>query len=198
MGGATIQASIAVIPCIGLSPRGRGNRHCAFEFCQRHRSIPAWAGQPITHLATAGYNEVYPRVGGATRGLVGVVPLPQGLSPRGRGNLVRTLSGSTRARSIPAWAGQPMVQSHMQQCAKVYPRVGGATYTAATRARNPAGLSPRGRGNLILSHGVSENVRSIPAWAGQPKSCFRYPTPARVYPRVGGATLGSCLYREWL
>ena len=52
------------------------------------------------------------------------------------------------------------------------------------------GLSPRGRGNLLVQPQQDLEAGSIPAWAGQPwpySSSVRYPG---VYPRVGGATSG--------
>ena len=54
--------------------------------------------------------------------------------------------------------------------ARVYPRVGGGTdKEGGVRCRYP-GLSPRGRGNLLLGLGIVPRFRSIPAWAGEPSS----------------------------
>ena len=116
-------------------------------------------------------------MGGGTRqwGHDLTTSVKQGLSPRGRGNLLcRSGQQSTQAR--------------------VYPRVGGGTATACTQVRwlPICGLSPRGRGNhramsirtCILKDTVYPRVgggtqsgqplpgnagsRSIPAWAGEP------------------------------
>ena len=70
----------------------------------------------------------------------------------------------------------------------VYPRVGGATSSAAYNAADAKGLSPRGRGNLEHLGQHPGGGGSIPAWAGQPDSCSGRTRPPRVYPRVGGAT----------
>ena len=50
----------------------------------------------------------YPRVGGATPPRDPPIASPCGLSPRGRGNPTERLLAVMRARSIPAWAGQPI------------------------------------------------------------------------------------------
>ncbi len=51
-----------------------------------------------------------------------------------------------------------------------------------------SGLSPRGRGNQGHAGLEGHLARSIPAWAGEPRSQGRRQPPAEVYPRVGGGT----------
>ena len=53
---------------------------------------------------------------------------------------------------------------------------------------DPAGLSPRGRGNPDRQVHVVDTGRSIPAWAGQPSPPAWLVSTHKVYPRVGGAT----------
>ena len=91
-----------------------------------------------------------------------------GLSPRGRGN---------PARPVPPWYGQ-----------KVYPRVGGGTFSGFEFVVADFGLSPRGRGNRFQEGDEYEADRSIPAWAGEPESSQSPRSHSRVYPRVGGGT----------
>ena len=70
---------------------------------------------------------VYPRVGGET-GTPGVTNRRcSGLSPRGRGNLGRTLGRTMLDGSIPAWAGKPSGDIVEYEGVEVYPRVGGET-----------------------------------------------------------------------
>ena len=70
---------------------------------------------------------VYPRVGGGTA-TDETEPQPEhGLSPRGRGNRDQALIDQSRERSIPAWAGEPVVPHPLLLTGN--------------------GLSPRGRGN---------------------------------------------------
>ena len=53
------------------------------------------------------------------------------------------------------------------------------------------GLPPRGRGNPLRARLSGSSDGSTPAWAGQPNCCSSIPVPAKVYPRVGGATAQS-------
>ena len=72
----------------GLSPRGRGNRVSKSGVNHSVRSIPAWAGEPGPDAQQLYRARVYPRVGGGTAAGQGIHPASEGLSPRGRGNLL--------------------------------------------------------------------------------------------------------------
>ena len=95
----------------GLSPRVRGNLpgRAASLCCEG--SIPACAGEPGMSVAQSAGHTVYPRVCGGT--LIGSMPVsvPEGLSPRVRGNLRPIKSGMRSLRSIPACAGEPLTGS---------------------------------------------------------------------------------------
>ena len=71
-----------------------------------------------------------------------------GLSPRGRGNPSRSQAEAKVTRSIPAWAGEPILEGVQFINQEVYPRVGGGTWAEHMTRTDPEGLSPRGRGNL--------------------------------------------------
>ena len=86
VGGATCTPQQVKDGLAGLSPRGRGNRGQAGRSTPPRRSIPAWAGQPVTIRASLKPWPVYPRVGGATLACPSQSQLQSGLSPRGRGN----------------------------------------------------------------------------------------------------------------
>ena len=93
--------------CRGLSPRVRGN--------------PAAGG------AAEAYERVYPRVCGGTSTMPTAPVAVTGLSPRVRGNppVARVYSGSQG--SIPACAGEPVVDDLVFAHGGVYPRVCGGT-----------------------------------------------------------------------
>ena len=191
VGGATSGATPMIGWPRGLSPRGRGNLRALRQGGLRHRSIPAWAGQPASWEPAASRSPVYPRVGGATTIYRREPFMPDGLSPRGRGNPTGAWVRPATTGSIPAWAGQPTSARRWSTPWPVYPRVGGATGRGGPLKYRYQGLSPRGRGNLSRAglNGVSSG--SIPAWAGQPSSPSPSPMPGTVYPRVGGATCSS-------
>ena len=188
VGGATSLSARPRSHGQGLSPRGRGNLPTITCKMGWKRSIPAWAGQPTSQRRYSGLARVYPRVGGATSPNNMTLNPQAGLSPRGRGNLCPMALRQQTHRSIPAWAGQPQVGEAGEPRGSVYPRVGGATRFhqyqkssvgglspvggATSRPRRspepPVGLSPRGRGNLVIALLTGLNLGSIPAWAGQP------------------------------
>ena len=68
--------------------------------------------------------------------------------------------------------------------------MGGATGFSVESLGELKGLSPRGRGNLLVVDVPGLVVRSIPAWAGQPRVVEYQEKVYTVYPRVGGATWG--------
>ena len=167
VGGATAAKHSGQHTAIGLSPRGRGNRHQHLHGLNATglsprgrgnlvaarikppfiRSIPAWAGQPSLSRRRLLFHRVYPRVGGATRRRCIGQSRSAGLSPRGRGNLYRTFVALSPYGSIPAWAGQPDTADRLSPRRTVYPRVGGATNFSSSPVTPGQGLSPRGRGN---------------------------------------------------
>ena len=59
------------------------------------------------------------------------------------------------------------------------------------------GLSPRGRGNREMVQLRRPDVRSIPAWAGEPSNKAIYFGAERVYPRVGGGTMDDKFQAAW-
>ena len=76
--------------------------------------------------------------------------------------------GLDAARSIPAWAGEPVRPLVWIFARSVYPRVGGGTRDAYGVVNPTWGLSPRGRGNRGVHRSQIKGDRSIPAWAGEP------------------------------
>ena len=91
-------------------------------------------------------------------------------------------------RSIPAWAGEPSPGPHSLKRKRVYPRVGGGTDTDRVIRLIRGGLSPRGRGNRRGAGRNEAQIRSIPAWAGEPVVVCVVKVVDAVYPRVGGGT----------
>ena len=147
VGGGTSQARSFRARHSGLSPRGRGNPLQGYPGRHRHRSIPAWAGEPAPPQRLRDGGGVYPRVGGGTRAMRLTITPSWGLSPRGRGNHDAGRGGSLASGSIPAWAGEPHRHGGGKRRRGVYPRVGGGTRRKAGLEDNMDGLSPRGRGN---------------------------------------------------
>ena len=154
----------------GLSPRMRGNpTRRAYALCH-HGSIPAYAGEPAWLTPAGNGMSVYPRVCGGTGGvIIGRRPDP-GLSPRMRGNPAGVAQVTPGVGSIPAYAGEPSASMRTESWPAVYPRVCGGTSWVSWSASASVGLSPRMRGNRLQSAPRANCARSIPAYAGEPRS----------------------------
>ena len=164
-------------------------------------------GNPPWRFSDA-INQVYPRVCGGTLATMAKYPVWRGLSPRMRGNPPSELPLSGPHRSIPAYAGEPIAATLIAGNAAVYPRVcggtGGASSRPGMRGVYPRvcggtfagvnggaaawGLSPRMRGNPPSLSPASPTIRSIPAYAGEPRVSIAAAADAAVYPRVCGGT----------
>ena len=180
----------------GLSPRGRGNRCSGPNATIVIGSIPAWAGEPNGPAACPARRPVYPRVGGGTRLERLTASDSEGLSPRGRGNPMAVVVIGSDPRSIPAWAGEPLVVDAVDCDLGVYPRVGGGTLCVVFPDVIHWGLSPRGRGNRGHQQHRNRHDRSIPAWAGEPLCPSPIDSVKQVYPRVGGGTPRHAVVRH--
>ena len=71
----------------------------------------------------------------------------------------------------------------------VHPRVGGEHHNRPTSRRFSHGSSPRGRGTHQRTQIGPENIRFIPAWAGNTRCRMVRCSSPPVHPRVGGEHL---------
>ena len=174
--------------CKGLSPRLRGNLRLVFRSPLLGGSIPALTGKPPEGDANLVVALVYPRAYGETMATLRRLRAVAGLSPRLRGNPGGILPDRFVRRSIPALTGKPTWVAIRRRCWRVYPRAYGETCTCRPLMFCTRGLSPRLRGNPVLTGTWPWWYGSIPALTGKPGG--RVPTsrwPA-VYPRAYGET----------
>ena len=183
----------------GLSPRMRGNPLSERTDSIWRRSIPAYAGEPARMVLSSPMVRVYPRVCGGTGRGIAWGGWCRGLSPRMRGNLFPVCSLPRTARSIPAYAGEPIPQRRPDGWWRVYPRVCGGTRYPAAGQRAAWGLSPRMRGNPVSATSSTATSGSIPAYAGEPATTSHRKIGWPVYPRVCGGTRpgDSVHWRHW-
>ena len=95
---------------IGVYPRvcgGTSIARCAFS--RVSGSIPACAGEPLSHPERRPETWVYPRVCGGTAAGFSYASPSTGLSPRVRGNHAKWSSHHALVGSIPACAGEPIL-----------------------------------------------------------------------------------------
>ena len=188
MCGGTLLSTVCIDKIVTLSPRVRGNPIHGASRWERYGSIPACAGEPSGRMVCSLRARVYPRVCGGTAGGFQVWDYPQGLSPRVRGNPLCCCSTGRQPRSIPACAGEPVVDLELKVVVDVYPRVCGGTSMNTVYHDGTRGLSPRVRGNLGGSAMKTAMRRSIPACAGEPQRPSPHTFRIVVYPRVCGGT----------
>ena len=175
----------------GLSPRTRGNPPASHLAAGGLGSIPANAGEPLCSKISLLVCGVYPRERGGTRSVRRGNAAARGLSPRTRGNPRPRKAALTLTGSIPANAGEPTSPARRTSSTRVYPRERGGTACWPSRTPLCTGLSPRTRGNPGRCHGLSSDLGSIPANAGEP-ACSRTAMAAiGVYPRERGGTATS-------
>ena len=195
----------AMPPCVRGNPGDNQYRHVS------PGSIPACAGEPRCRRRRAPSPGVYPRVCGGTKEngtsaspALGLSPRVRGnpvksqfgdeletmlgLSPRVRGNHLVTVTRTENRGSIPACAGEPRGPRPRRRRSRVYPRVCGGTRFFRIVGKRFDGLSPRVRGNPAGVDAIGVLPGSIPACAGEPPQTWSTRSTKRVYPRVCGGT----------
>ena len=125
--GGTVNDKLDLVVAAGLSPPTRGNPPSESSRRIRGRSIPAHAGEPARRAPSSALRRVYPRPRGGTIRFVGENGQGNGLSPPTRGNPNHRPSDGSKARSIPAHAGEPQVRACTLRPSEVYPRPRGGT-----------------------------------------------------------------------
>ena len=116
-------------------------------------------------------------------------PWSHGLSPRVRGNLARSSGTIPPLGSIPACTGEPPLITQGTYPQAVYPRVYGGTLWHLGLCPGVVGLSPRVRGNHLVTFNGGVSGRSIPACTGEPAAKHAETAAVGVYPRVYGGTI---------
>ena len=133
----------------GLSPPTRGIHPIRRQILMPSRSIPAYAGDPLSLRALDAPLPVYPRLRGGSHETDAVVFENNGLSPPTRGILLRLGKPDYQRRSIPAYAGDPNGRSIRLHKARVYPRLRGGSAIIVSLSISYRGLSPPTRGILL-------------------------------------------------
>ena len=170
----------------GLSPRVRGKRRLFRPLADGWRSIPACAGETVSLRRFPMSTTVYPRVCGGNCSIKGEVPASAGLSPRVRGKRPLPSRIGVSTRSIPACAGETGTNHRKPPESEVYPRVCGGNGLFPSEGLFEQGLSPRVRGKRFSKRAIGGIPGSIPACAGETRSCNRLRPAGTVYPRVCG------------
>ena len=174
----------------GSSPHGRGTYTNKCQWHLMSRVIPAWAGNIYQGNSKATTQAGHPRMGGEHTTLAGSGSRNFGSSPHGRGTCVLAFGSVSLLRVIPAWAGNIRRKEALVKSLPGHPRMGGEHSETCKTASMNHGSSPHGRGTFGCGIVQHDQMRVIPAWAG---NMNRSPVAARRnagHPRMGGEHIG--------
>ena len=173
----------------------RGKLPVGGAVASRGRIIPAHAGQtPCPKAGVLQWTD-HPRACGANFKTWVKQTENHGSSPRMRGKRVRARASATRARIIPAHAGQTHRMQRGFMAGPDHPRACGANVHTAYQLRFPAGSSPRMRGKRLHDRCHRQRGRIIPAHAGQTDCRFDGVAGSADHPRACGAnSLVTCAF----
>ena len=165
----------------------RGKLPVGGAVASRGRIIPAHAGQtPCPKAGVLQWTD-HPRACGANFKTWVKQTENHGSSPRMRGKRVRARASATRARIIPAHAGQTHRMQRGFMAGPDHPRACGANVHTAYQLRFPAGSSPRMRGKRLHDRCHRQRGRIIPAHAGQTRRRQQRCHHPSDHPRACGA-----------
>ena len=181
----------------GSSPLARGTRGRQRHSSQRHRFIPARAGNTPRARARASIASVHPRSRGEHGRPEDLIKVPTGSSPLARGTRPCGLPSLIPSRFIPARAGNTGSRCKSDRDTAVHPRSRGEHAGSMRWDAVKAGSSPLARGT---HRGVSRMYavnRFIPARAGNTDGLGSPVMAAAVHPRSRGEhRFGWCV--GWL
>ena len=191
----------------GSSPRLRGTRIGAERGEPRRRFIPAFAGNAKLLSCPPASSPVHPRVcgerywsspwmvgrGGSSPRLRGTpatvlyARLRYAVHPRVCGERDRGFSSAALVmRFIPAFAGNARASAPRICTTPVHPRVCGERVISLRTTSRCSGSSPRLRGTLRTMQYQIEELRFIPAFAGNARGDVTAGEQFAVHPRVCG------------
>ncbi len=170
----------------GSSPRLRGTRRDRADELVWCRFIPAPAGNARSACSIRGRSPVHPRACGERPYPTPVRGAATGSSPRLRGT--RSSSHLVRAwpRFIPAPAGNAPRSARSPTSCTVHPRACGERLVIMEPKAWNIGSSPRLRGTRFSCLRTHEQIRFIPAPAGNAPLLPACEHPAPVHPRACG------------
>ena len=150
------------------------------------RFIPACAGNARRSGGPDPPGSVHPRVCGERAKNIEAWCAAHGSSPRVRGTQWRNVFIYATDRFIPACAGNAFAHSRQTSPTPVHPRVCGERVSDATQRLLPTGSSPRVRGTRFAADARLDDLRFIPACAGNASCRPRTRRRPAVHPRVCG------------
>ena len=170
----------------GSSPLARGTRRHVRPRRVPHRFIPARAGNTAARRPCRRSPPVHPRSRGEHTSRGAPVTETVGSSPLARGTRFVPGPEPEVARFIPARAGNTSGRSGPSGSPAVHPRSRGEHCHSVHQPRTASGSSPLARGTRHLHRFEAEDLRFIPARAGNTTSGAGMSGYATVHPRSRG------------
>ncbi len=170
----------------GASPRMRGTVVSRTSIDDRHRCIPAHAGNGLMKEAGRAPRAVHPRACGERCAWSSATTSIAGASPRMRGTVLREAIQPTRLRCIPAHAGNGSWAARRSSWKAVHPRACGERFKTALDVVAEGGASPRMRGTEQARARADAIQRCIPAHAGNGAASPAARPTSSVHPRACG------------
>ena len=171
---------------VGSSPLARGTRYNRSLDRVACRFIPARAGNTGSRLRCVVSLPVHPRSRGEHNMLAPPEAMFDGSSPLARGTRIPDTRQGRSSRFIPARAGNTHEKRRQARQVPVHPRSRGEHSNEAGEERFVIGSSPLARGTPGADHRELEEIRFIPARAGNTASPVWTRTRAPVHPRSRG------------
>ena len=150
----------------GSSPHTRGTHWRDLGRGCRGRFIPAYAGNANPLLNCPGRSPVHPRIRGERQTADTRPATNPGSSPHTRGTRGEQDQDHSRARFIPAYAGNAPSSRGTSRRFPVHPRIRGERPNTRFSRHGICGSSPHTRGTLPQHRGRNRRIRFIPAYAG--------------------------------
>ena len=195
MCGEHYSVGFAFVPTAGSSPHVRGTHHLHRRGTAEPRFIPACAGNTSGLRPVRRPCSVHPRMCGEHYGTGSGAPEEDGSSPHVRGTRLRPRPLQLELRFIPACAGNTAMPTASRSGTTVHPRMCGEHPGALTMACRSRGSSPHVRGTPRVVARRFDEVRFIPACAGNTSRPRLTSARRSVHPRMCGEHPGKARFR---
>ena len=170
----------------GSSPLTRGIPEVCGADCTRCRFIPAHAGNTKFDGCMPPFPKVHPRSRGEYRGVFFIPFFNTGSSPLTRGILFEKVGAIGVQRFIPAHAGNTPLFPLLTNLNQVHPRSRGEYPIEHLSQKRSLGSSPLTRGIHAAEEQRADQVRFIPAHAGNTFPVDLLVKMVKVHPRSRG------------
>ncbi len=186
MRGKHLPVALALLLVGGSSPHARETQSRTDRRHSRHRLIPACAGNTISVAAQAYTCPAHPRMRGKHNDLGHSAGRLHGSSPHARETRAVHDHYYYALRLIPACAGNTTRRTSDRQRPSAHPRMRGKHFLGNVVHESGCGSSPHARETQSSGDPIPEDLRLIPACAGNTRRRRTARRRRRAHPRMRG------------